>query len=161
MVYLVDNSIQNQKFVIPEDNVDVNTIRVRVKTNQDSDDYESYTKFTTLSGITSTSLVYFIQENASGKFEIFFGDGLLGKKPINNNIVEVEYIYTSGAEANNLRSFTSLDSIGSLSNISVSLSSSNTASYGGGERESIESIRYNAPFTYLSQNRAEIGRAHV
>jgi hypothetical protein len=154
MVYLVDNSIENQKFVIPEDNVDVNTIRVRVKTNQDSDDYESYTKFTTLSGITSTSLVYFIQENASGKFEIFFGDGLLGKKPINNNIVEVEYIYTSGAEANNLRSFTSLDSIGELSNISVSLASTNIASYGGGERESIESIRYNAPFTYLSQNRA-------
>jgi len=154
MLYLVDNSIENQKFVIPDDNVDTNTVRVRVKTNQDSDDYEAYTRFTSLSGITSTSLVYFIQENASGKFEVFFGDGVLGKKPINNNIVEVEYIYTSGEEANNLRTFTALDSIGTLTQISASLASGVTASYGGADRESIESIRYNAPLTYLSQNRA-------
>lgn len=154
MLYLVDNSIQNQKFVIPDDNVDTSTLRVRVKTNQDSDDYESYSKFTTLSGITATSLVYFIQENASGKFEVYFGDSILGKKPINNNIVEIEYIYTSGEEANNLRTFTSLDNVGGLTQVSATLSSGISASYGGAARESIESVRYNAPFTYLSQNRA-------
>ncbi len=157
MLYLVDNSIENQKFVIPEANVDTSTVRVRVKTNQDSDDYEVFTRFTSLSGITATSLVYFIQENASGKFEVFFGDGILGKKPINNNIVEVEYIYTQGAEANNCRgSFTALDSIGSFSggSISVTYSNGTTSTFGGADRETIESIRYNAPLTYLSQNRA-------
>lgn len=157
MLYLVDNSIENQKFVIPEANVDTSTIRVRVKTNQDSDDYEVYTRFTSLSGITATSPVYFIQENASGKFEIFFGDGVLGKKPINNNIVEVEYIYTQGSEANNCRgAFTALDSIGSFSggSISIAYSNGNSSTFGGADRETIESIRYNAPLTYLSQNRA-------
>lgn len=157
MLYLVDNSIENQKFVIPDANVDTSTIRTRVKTNQDSDDYEVYTRFTSLSGITATSLVYFIQENASGKFEIFFGDGILGKKPVNNNIVEVEYIYTSGAEANNCRgAFTALDSIGSFSggSIAVSYANGSASTFGGADRESIESIRYNAPLTYLSQNRA-------
>lgn len=157
MLYLVDNSIENQKFVIPDANVDTSTIRTRVKTNQDSDDYEVYTRFTSLSGITATSLVYFIQENASGKFEILFGDGILGKKPVNNNIVEVEYIYTSGAEANNCRgAFTALDSIGSFSggSIAVSYGNGSASTFGGADRESIESIRYNAPLTYLSQNRA-------
>lgn len=157
MLYLVDESIENQKFVIPEANVDTSTIRVRVKTNQDSDDYQVYTRFSSLSGITAESLVYFIQENASGKFEIFFGDGILGEKPINDNIVEVEYIYTQGAEANNCRgSFTALDSIGSFSggSISVTYSNGTTSTFGGADRETIESIRYNAPLTYLSQNRA-------
>jgi len=157
MLYLVDNSIENQKFVIPEANVDTSTVRVRVKTNQDSDDYEVFTRFTSLSGISATSLVYFIQENASGKFEVFFGDGILGKKPINNNIVEVEYIYTQGAEANNCRgAFTALDSIGSFSggSISVSYSNGTSSTFGGADPETIESIRYNAPLTYLSQNRA-------
>lgn len=157
MLYLVDNSIQNQKFIIPDSNVDTSTIRVRVKTNQDSDDYQVYTKFTSLSGITSTSLVYFTQENASGKYEIFFGDGILGKKPINNNIVEVEYIYTLGAEANNCRgAITAIDSIGSFggTNITVSFANGSSSTFGGSERESIESIRYNAPLSYLSQNRA-------
>jgi hypothetical protein len=157
MLYLVDNSIENQKFIIPEANVDTSTIRVRVKTNQDSDDYQVYTRFSSLSGITAESLVYFIQENASGKFEIFFGDGILGEKPINDNIVEVEYIYTQGAEANNCRgAFTALDSIGSFSggSIAVSYATGATSTFGGADRETIESIRYNAPLTYLSQNRA-------
>ena len=157
MLYLVDNSIENQKFVIPEANVDTSTIRVRVKSNQDSDDYEVYTRFASLSGITATSFVYFIQENASGKFEVFFGDGILGKKPINNNIVEIEYIYTAGSDANNCRgAFTALDSIGSFGGGSIGVTYFNGASstFGGAERESIESVRYNAPLTYLSQNRA-------
>jgi len=140
MLYLVDNSIENQKFIIPEANVDTSTIRVRVKTNQDSDDYQVYTRFSSLSGITAESLVYFIQENASGKFEIFFGDGILGEKPINDNIVEVEYIYTQGAEANNCRgAFTALDSIGSFSggSIAVSYATGATSTFGGADRETI------------------------
>lgn len=157
MLYVVDNSIENQKFVIPEANVDTSTMRVRVKQNADSDDYSVYTKFTSLSGITASSLVYFIQENASGKYEIFFGDGILGQKPVNDNIVEIEYVYTLGEEANNCRgSFTPLDTIGTFggSSISAAFSSGVTATFGGATRETIESIRYNAPLTYLSQNRA-------
>lgn len=153
MLYLVDNSIENQKFVIPEDSVDTDTLRVRVKANQDSDEYQVYTRFTTLAGIDANSLVYFVQENASGKYEIYFGDGILGKKPGTNNIVEVEYVYSDGELANGARSFTALDTIGGFATTSISVATA-SVSAGGAVRESIESVRYNAPLSYLSQNRA-------
>lgn len=153
MLYLVDNTIQNQKFVIPEDTVDTDTLRVRTKANQDSDEYEVYTRFTTLAGIDSNSLVFFPQENASGKYEIYFGDGILGKKPTTNNIVEVEYLYSDGELANSARLFTPVDTIGGFATSSISVTTA-SISAGGAVRESIESVRYNAPLSYLSQNRA-------
>jgi len=153
MLYLVDNSIQNQKFVIPETNVDTTTLRVRVKANQDSDEYTIYTQFTTLAGINADTAVYFSQENASGNYEVYFGDGILGKKPTTNNVVEIEYLYTDGAEANGSRVFSALDTIDGITTAGITVTTV-SASAGGDERESIESVRYNAPFTYLSQNRA-------
>ena len=153
MLYLVDNTIQNQKFVIPEDTVDTDTLRVRTKANQDSDEYEVYTRFTTLAGIDSNSLVFFPQENASGKYEIYFGDGILGKKPTTNNIVEVEYLYSDGELANSARLFTPVDTIGGFATSAISVTTA-SISAGGAVRESIESVRYNAPLSYLSQNRA-------
>lgn len=153
MLYLVDNTIQNQKFVIPEDTVDTDTLRVRTKANQDSDEYEVYTRFTTLAGIDSNSLVFFPQENASGKYEIYFGDGILGKKPTTNNIVEVEYLYSDGELANSARLFTPVDTIGGFATSAISVTTV-SISAGGAVRESIESVRYNAPLSYLSQNRA-------
>lgn len=153
MLYLVDNTIQNQKFVIPEDTVDTDTLRVRTKANQDSDEYEVYTRFTTLAGIDSNSLVFFPQENASGKYEIYFGDGILGKKPTTNNIVEAEYLYSDGELANSARLFTPVDTIGGFATSAISVTTV-SISAGGAVRESIESVRYNAPLSYLSQNRA-------
>ena len=150
MIYRVDSSIENQKFVIPEENVDISTLRVRVKTNEASDDYATYSKFYTLSALTSTSTVYFTQENASSKFEIYFGDGYLGKKPSSNNIVELEYVYSNGAFANGASVFTAVDQVNSLDLGATTASSAS----GGASRESIESIRYNAPLTFASQNRA-------
>ena len=153
MLYLVDNTIQNQKFVVPEDTIDTETLRVRIKANQDSDEYQIYTRFTTLAGIDANSLIFFPQENASGKYEIYFGDGILGKKPSTNNIVELEYLYSVGELANDARLFTPLDTIGGFATSAISVTTvSNSA--GGAARESIESVRYNAPLSYLSQNRA-------
>lgn len=153
MLYLVDNTIQNQKFVIPEDTVDIDTLRVRTKANQDSDEYQIYTRFTTLAGIDANSLVFFPQENASGKYEVYFGDGVLGKKPTTNNIVELEYLYSDGELANNARLFSAVDTIGGFATSAISVTTvSNSA--GGAIREGIESVRYNAPLSYLSQNRA-------
>lgn len=151
MVYRVDNAVENQKFEIPETNVDTSTLRVRVKENESSTQYETYTKFSTLSGVTAASTIYFTQENSSGKFEIYFGDGYIGKKPFTNNIVEIEYVYTDGTFANGASVFIPADTIGGYSNIAVTTSSNAS---GGAARESIESIRYNAPLTFVSQNRA-------
>jgi len=151
MLYRVDNSLVNQKFKITDENIDTNTMRVRVKANEESEEYSIYTKFTTLVGINNSSQIYYLQEDSIGTYEIYFGDGILGKKPISNNIVEIEYVYTSGRTANGATSFTASDMV---SGYNVSSVTTVTASYGGSIRESIESVRYNAPLTFVAQNRA-------
>ena len=110
-----------------------------------------YTRYSTLSGVDSTSTIYYLQENSSGKYEIYFGDGVLGNKPSSNNIVEIEYVFTNGENVNGAGIFESVDALPNSvsSTVTTVLSSS-----GGIDRESIESIRYNAPFTFVSQNRA-------
>ena len=151
MIYRVDESVENQRFTIPDANVDITTLRVRIKSNEESADYAVYTKFTTLSDIGSESQIYHIQEDSASKYEVYFGDGTIGKKPISNNIVELEYVYTDGAAANGARAFTAVDTIAGYSDIAVTVTSTSS---GGAIRETIESIRYNAPLTFLSQNRA-------
>lgn len=151
MLYVVDNSVQNQKFVIPDANVDTTTLRVRVKANTQSNDYTAYARFTTLSGVGSTSSIYFLQENSSGSYEVYFGDGILGNKPISNNIVELEYVYSDGDITNGASSFVTVDGV---TGMTLETPVTVTKSYGASVRESIDSIRYNAPFTFVSQNRA-------
>ena len=150
MIYRVDSSIENQKFVIPDENVDISTLRVRVKPTDISTDYITHSKFYTLTAVTSTSAIYFTQENSSGKFEVYFGDDYIGKKPMSNSIVELEYVHGSGEFANGASVFTAVDQVNSLELVTTTAV---TAS-GGAARESIESIRYNAPLTFASQNRA-------
>jgi hypothetical protein len=151
MLYRVDNSLVNQKFTMTDENIDTNTMRVRIKANEESDEYSIYTKFTTLVGIDDASQIYYLQEDSIGTYEIYFGDGILGRKPISNSIVEIEYVYSTGKTANGATSFTASDSVSGYNVTSVTTV---TASYGGSIRESIESIRYNAPLTFIAQNRA-------
>ena len=149
--YRVDNDIENQKFQLNDKNADSSTLRVRVQSNAQSTSFDIYTKFETLRGVDSTSKVYFLQENANGFYEIFFGDGVTGFKPVNNNIVTIDYVITQGEESNGANVFTMVDSIGGFSNITVTL---DTAASGGNEKETMESIRFNAPLTFIAQNRA-------
>ena len=82
--YRVDNDIENQKFQLSDLNADTSTLRVRVQSNEESTSFDVYTKFETLRGVDSTSKVYYLQENPSGYYEIYFGDGVTGFKPTNN-----------------------------------------------------------------------------
>ena len=151
MLYVVDPTVIRQMYVIPDMNVDMTTVRVRVKANTQSDSYTIFTPFVTLSGIGSSSQIYFSQENNQGQYELYFGDGIIGKALEANNIVEIEYIYTDGTIANGASAFTAVDTIGGYNTISVNVVSSST---GGAVGESIESIRFNAPLSYITQNRA-------
>jgi len=151
MLYIVDPTVTRQMFVIPDENVDMSTVRVRIKANSQSDSYTIFTPFTTLSGIGATSQIYFVQQNSQNLYEIYFGDGVIGLAPEANNVVEIEYMYTDGTIANGANAFTSIDSIGGYSTISTAVV---TASFGGSAAESIESIRFNAPLSYITQNRA-------
>jgi len=149
--YRVDNDIENQKFQLTDYNADSSTLRVRVQSNEESSSFDIYTPFESLRGVDSTSKVYYLQENPSGFFEVYFGDGVTGFKPANNNIVTLDYVITEGKESNGANSFDMLDDINGYSSITVTLAS---AAAGGAEEETMESIRFNAPLTFISQNRA-------
>jgi hypothetical protein len=149
--YRVDNDIENQKFQLSDYDADTSTLRVRVQANEESTAFDVYTKFESLKGIDSTSKVYYLQENPSGYYEVYFGDGVTGFKPTNNNIVTIDYVITKGKESNGANSFTMVDEIGGYDSIVVTL---DTAAAGGADEETMESIRFNAPLTFISQNRA-------
>ena len=149
--YRVDNDIENQKFQLSDYNSDTSTLRVRVQSNEESSNFEIYTPFETLRGLDSTSKVYYLQENPSGYYEIYFGDGVTGFKPSNNNIVTIDYVITEGEESNGANSFNVVDNIGGFGSIAVTTV---TNAIGGVEAETMESIRFNAPLTFIAQNRA-------
>jgi len=149
--YRVDNDIENQKFQLSDGDADTSTLRVRVQENEESSAYDIYSRFESLLGVNSSSQVYYLQENASNYYEIYFGDGVTGRKPNNNNIITLDYVYTDGSESNGANAFTMSDSIGGFGESTVTTLNS---SAGGAEQETSESIRFNAPLTFTSQNRA-------
>ena len=149
--YRFDKYNLNQKFVIPDEYIDTTTLRVRIRENDNSTSYTMYTLFGSLVDIGSASKVYFLQENSNGKYEIYFGDGVIGYTPQTDNIVELEYVYTSEDIANGARTFAFSGDIEGNSDITINTASTST---GGAERENIESIRFNSPLTYITQNRA-------
>ena len=149
--YRVDNDIENQKFQLSDYDADTSTLRVRVQSNEESSSFDIYTKFESLKDVNSTSKVYYLQENPSGYYEVYFGDGVTGFKPSNNNIVTIDYVTTQGKESNGANSFSMVDSIGGFSTITITL---DTAASGGVDAETMESIRFNAPLTFIAQNRA-------
>lgn len=165
MLYRVDNDIENQKFQIPDIDADITSLRVRVQQNERSSAYQVYNRFETLLNVDSSSLVYYLEENTSGKYDVFFGDGVIGNKPSNNNVVTLDYIYTEGVTSNGASSFSFSGSLRRTDGaqagqafvgdgITYSVTSTARNASGGAERESIESIRFNAPLTFTAQNRA-------
>ena len=148
--YRVDNDIENQKFQLSDKDADTSTLRVRVQDNEESTAFDIYTQFESLKNVNSETKTYYLQENSNEYFEIYFGDGVTGYKPINNNIVTLDYIFTNGKDANNAEVFT-VDNIGGFSTVAVTTVSK---AAGGVDSETTESIRFNAPLTFTSQNRA-------
>jgi hypothetical protein len=150
--YVFDNSISNLRFEIPHENIDTTKIVVSVRQSAASTQQDIYTKFYELPGVDSNSTVYFINENPNGKFEISFGDGVLGKKPDAGSIITIKYLTTNGAAANGLSSFTTADPI--FNGVNKPTITSTGATTGGSAKEALESIRSNAPLQFVSQNRA-------
>ncbi len=150
--YRVDNDIENQKFQLTDLNADTSTLRVRVKENDFTGGSDIYTRFESLKNVDAASKVYYLQENSSGYYEIYFGDGVTGKKPINNNVVIIDYITTDGIESNGANTFTMVDIPTPSSGDPVVTAV--VAAAGGAEAETLESVRFNAPLTFTTQNRA-------
>ena len=149
--YTADSSNLEQRFVIPSSEVDTGTLVVTIQASSSDITTETYTLNTDYATLDSTSLKYFLQEVEDGRFEVYFGDGITGKKPIDGNIVILKYVVTNGSTADGAVTFSPASAVGGYSNVTALATS--TAS-GGGEAESVDSIKFNAPLKYAAQGRA-------
>jgi hypothetical protein len=149
--YTVDSSDPDQRFIIPSVNADTSTLRVQVQNSVSDTTVATWTKASGFASLDNTSKVYFLQEGEDGKFETYFGDGVVGQSLSDGNIVILEYIVTNKAEANSASTFTLSGSVGGFTDVTITTVSS---AQGGAEAQSKESIRYNAPLQYARQDRA-------
>jgi len=149
--YTANTSDIDQRFIIPNDSVDTTTLTVKVQASSSDSTTKTYTLATGITGIDDTSEVYFLQEVEGGRFEVYFGDGVMGKAIADGNIVIFDYINTNRDAANGASSFTLSGTVGGFSSATVTTISNAT---GGTGLESITSIKYNAPRDYSAQDRA-------
>jgi len=152
--FVVDQSQPNQRFVLPNANIDTTTIRVSVR-NQIT---EQYTQYTNILNIDENSRIFLIQEIEDQKYELRFGDGIIGKKLDSGSVVTASYIVTNGTTGNGASNFTFSgiiqDNNGTDVTTGISLLLTESSSQNGDEIESIDSIKYLAPRVYSSQFRA-------
>ena len=149
--YTVNTSDTDQRFIIPNDNVDTNTLTIKVQESSSDSTTNTYKLVTGITGLDSTSKVFFLQEVENGRYEVYFGDGVLGKSVADGNIIIMDYINTNRAEANSATTFTLGGTIGGFSTATVTTIS---VASGGADPEAITSIKYNAPRDYTAQDRA-------
>ena len=153
--FTVDTSY-NQRYILSNPDIDTSTITVNVGTRE-------YKQIDNIITIDSASEIYLLQEVADESYELLFGDGILGKKLSNGDVIKIGYVVTKGTDGNGPSLFnyagTTTTSEGVITNPTgpVTISTTTSAS-GGGDIEPIESIKYFAPRIYASQNRAVTAR---
>jgi hypothetical protein len=149
----INSTQSNNEYIIDDKNIDTSTLKVAVYQTGRSEINEVYSLFTDINIVDDTTPIYFLYENYNGNYVISFGNGLFGKKPDNLNVLELTYLVTDGIGANSSNIFSYSDFFDSTQLTRVSLNTVASA-VGGSDRESISSIKYNAPLQYVSQNRA-------
>jgi len=149
--YTVNTTDTDQRFIIPNDSVDTTTLTIKVQESSSDSTTSTYKLADGITGLDSTSKVFFLQEVENGRYEVSFGDGVLGKAIDDGNIIIMDYINTNRTEANSASSFTLNGDIGGFSTATVT--TVNNAN-GGSNPETITSIKYNAPRDYTAQDRA-------
>lgn len=137
-------------FKITNRNVDISSLSVLVIEDNGSTQIE-YSRATSLFDLDSESTVFFIQPSTSDSYEIVFGDGVIGRKPKNNSIVVIEYRSCNGELPNGANKFISAGRIDGEAAVTIT---TNQAAYGGAVAETLESIKYNAPRAFTTQERA-------
>ena len=152
--FTVDSSIPNQRFILPNANIDTTTVRVKVKTNVT----EQYALYEDILNVDGNSRLFLLEEVTDQRYEVRFGDGVLGKKPSSGSIVEVTYIVSNGRSGNGAKNFTFSgilkDNNANPITSGISLLQTISESQNGDDIESLDSIKYLAPRVYSSQFRA-------
>ena len=149
--YTANTANTEQKFLLPNENTDTDSLTVTIQESATDTNTAVYTLATDITTVNSTSNVYFLSEDTSGQFKVEFGDGVLGRKPITGNIVLLAGLVTEGADVNGANTFSASGTVGGYSTVSVATSN---AAVGGLDKETLESIKFNAPKNFETQNRA-------
>ena len=147
--YIVESGSKDQKFIIEDNTIDLEHLTVNVYENAYSNAFDTYTEFKTLSGVAPQSTVYFINENYNGNYELKFGDDIFGKRPEPLSVIRINYLSTRGTTSNGSNVFKWASPGGGSPTITLLSRSTN-----GSAKEDIESIRHNAPLSFVAQNRA-------
>ena len=152
--FTVDYSQPNQKFILPNRNVDVSSIRVSVESNIT----ETYDRYTNILNVDSSSRLFLVQEVEDERYEILFGDNILGKRPPAGSTVTVTYIVTNGSLGNGAANFSFVgilkDDTDTTLTSGIGAVTTVQSAENGDDIEDISSIKYLAPRIYSSQYRA-------
>lgn len=150
--YFTVDTTQNVRsiFSIPNENIDTETLKVYVRDSISSIGKVEYTLAESIYDLNAESKSYFLQESHDGLFQIYFGNDILGKQPVNGNVIDIDYFVTTAvANSNGCLTFNSANNIGQSHTITT-----NQSSFGGSDKESINSIKFNSIKTNSSRNRA-------
>jgi hypothetical protein len=149
--YLVDSSNVDQRFIITDNRADTTTLTVKVQDSSSDTATTTYTKATDISQLSRSSTVYFLQEIEVGRFEVYFGDGVVSQALSDGNIVSLNYVITNKTQANGASSFSSPSAIDTVTDVTITTVANAS---GGAEAESLQSIKLNAPLDFAAQGRA-------
>jgi hypothetical protein len=150
--YTMTPTNTKRMFSLPSANIDTSTLTVTVQESSSNTFTSEYFYVDDITKITANSEVYFIEEGPSQDYILYFGDGVIGKQPKVGSIITTTYIDTIGTRGNSISKFVSSGAIGSYSdNVRVSVY---TGSFGGRDKETIEQVKFRAPYYYTTQNRA-------
>ena len=141
----------NLIFKLPDGTIDTSTLSVVVLTSSTSTEITTFNLATDYMNLDGNSNVYWIQESLDGFYEIYFGNGILGSSLTSSNVVVVEYLTTNSINSNGAKNFTLMKNLGNYSSIAISTVQS---AIGGKSKESIDSIKFQAPKSFAAQNRA-------
>ena len=148
----VDTST-NQRYILGNDGIDTKSLKVSIQTSSSNSSLRTFSQASDLTDVSATSTVYFVQENEDGKYELLFGDNVLGKQLDNGNIVIVNYRVVNGSTTNGANNFVSPPTLGGQANFTVTVA---TAARQGSNAESIDNIKFNAPKNFQRQGRAVV-----
>lgn len=151
--FVMDSNNVKRRFDIPSANIDTETISVITQESDIDITSTTYVPYDNILDISANTPAYFIEENENNNYSIYFGDNVIGKRPRDGNIITITYLDVMGSLTNKINNFSIVQAAGGLYNDNIAITSL-APSYSGAEKETIEDIRYRAPYSYSTQNRA-------
>ena len=158
--YVVDTfysnyAIERQRFILSNPTIDTTSLTVVVS---DDDKASTYRLATSFLDLDEKSEVYFLQAAENDRYEIVFGNGVIGKKPKNGATIFAEYRICSGELPNGAFEFTNDRNINGFGDVEIITPRDSSGNFyrasGGAIHESLDEVRFNAPRHYQTQERA-------